>query len=998
MSTFTWLGGSLSAPASWTQPDPMNPVEPGSSDTIILNLGGALTGSVSPQYAMISGAYTLATGTIAAGGINISAGSITQTGGSLSGAASGEIMGSLTAMVAYKQSGGTNSMAFMEFNSGTYELDAGGTLSVTSTASGEYIGDTPGRTGAFTQKGGTNTVAYFLSLGNQGTGSYDLQAGTLMSQYDYVGQNGTGNFTQEGGTNTASNRVVLGIDLTGGSQPAGTGTYTLGGTGKLTTQTIFIGSDPSCTGTFNFNTKAGDKATLSISGTGGFPGLIVGGQGIGTFTQKTGAVSTTVAVGFRTGGTGTYNFQGGSLSSTDEEVGVAGTGTFNQTAGTNTATKGDLIVGNMSGSDGTIQLHGGGVTVSVGNLTVGAQANSTGDFHFDDMTGDTATLVLTKGSITVGDGGTGTFEMGGGMLSGNLTLGSQTGGEGTFTLTGGTFTSTDGDEVIGDAGTGTFTQTAGMNLIDNGGLFLGNSANGSGTYNLGQTGMLKITGGDFQMAVGGNSTATFNFNTKMGDKATLSIDTKLIEVGVHGMATFIMGSGTLNAKLVVGGQVGSSGKFELDGGTVSAKGQVVGNDGAGTFTMNAGTDKLSSGDLILGAFAAGGGTFTMAKGTLTNGGELVGYAGAGHFIQVGGTNKISGAGSLLDVGVQAKSVGTFMLKGGTLTTVKEVVGDAGTGTVTQTGGTNTITGNLVIGNMAKGLGTYTQTGGSVAVKAPKGGNAAVMLGVSAGSNGTLSVTKAKLTTPSLVIGTKGKGNVTAGAGGVITVAKSVTIAAGSTLTSTAGSVDIGSGVKAIAKTIGIGTGGSLTGAGTVTGAIKETSKGSIKALGGVLKIVGAVSGGGTLSISDHATLDLAGKDANTVAFLGAAGILKLEQTAQVTGTITKLQVGDTIDIAGTVISKAALSGSTLTLTKKSGGTIALKVAGTLTGTKFGIVDDGHGGSDIVLQKSAALSPALALFGQYVAAGFDPHSHAAPGAAIAVTPPAALHLDLAASHA
>ncbi len=65
---------------------------------------------------------------------------------------------------------------------------------------------------------------------------------------------------------------------------------------------------------------------------------------------------------------------------------------------------------------------------------------------------------------------------------------------------------------------------------------------------------------------------------------------------------------------------------------------------------------------------------------------------------------------------------------------------------------------------------------------------------------------------------------------------------------------------------------------------------------------------GTLSIADHASLKLTGKDANTVAFAGAAGILKLEKTPQVSGKITKLQVGDTIAIAiaiaGTAISRA----------------------------------------------------------------------------------------------
>ncbi len=87
----------------------------------------------------------------------------------------------------------------------------------------------------------------------------------------------------------------------------------------------------------------------------------------------------------------------------------------------------------------------------------------------------------------------------------------------------------------------------------------------------------------------------------------------------------------------------------------------------------------------------------------------------------------------------------------------------------------------------------------------------------------------------------------------------------------------------------------------------------------------------------------------------------------------------------------------MTLISKGGGSIVLTVAGSLTGTKFAVQSDGHGGSDIVLEKSAAPPPALAPFGQYVAAGFGPHGHAAE-ATITPTPSAAGYFDLAASHA
>jgi hypothetical protein len=1038
--SFTWIGGSLSSPSSWSQPDPMNPREPGSSDEIIFNGTGTLTGSVAPSYSSISGTFDLEGSIVSVGSEILNKGTLTIENGAVFSGGS-ELVGSAMAAPSLIQKGGTSSFGLMEFNAGTYELD-GGSLSVGST--GEYIADGTGLTATFTQKGGMNQIALFMTLGYQGTGTYDLQNGAITAHQEYIGQNGSGSFKQEGGTNTLTDRIVLGINLIGSSAAAGTGTYTLGGTGSLSVQTIFIGSDPGCTGTFNFNANMADNASLAVSGTGGYPGLIVGGQGTGTFTQGHGAVSTTIAVGFRNTGKGTYNFNGGNIASTDEEVGVAGMGTLTQIAGTNaptgaglivgvqggstglyqlksgtlnatgetvggsgagtldqtfgsnTVTKTDLIVGNASGGDGTYQLHDGSLTISAGDLTIGAQANSTGDFECNPTAGDAATLVLTKGTVTVGDDGTGTFTLGGGTLSSSLTLGAQVGGNGTFTFMAGTLTSTDGDEVIGDAGSGKFAQTAGANTIDNGGLFLGNSNGGSGTYMLGGTGALKISSGTFDIAVGGKSTGTFDFNTKAGDKATISIDTKLIEVGVHGQGTFIQGGGTLGAKVVVGGQVGSNGMFELDGGTVSAKGQVVGNDGAGTFTINGAKSKDSitgNGDLIMGAFAAGGGKFNLNNGTVTGGSELIGYAGAGTFIQKAGTNKLSGVAAILDLGVQVGSVGTYTLSGGTFSTTLETVGDAGTGTFTESGKTtDTVNGQLIIGNNG-GTGTFTLSGGSVTVK---GATASTALGSGAKSTGALTVAAAKLTTPSLAIGAKGVGHVTVNAGGAIAVSKAVTIAAGSMLTLVKGALTIGT-AKAKAGAVVIGKGGSLTGAGTVTAAISQAASGNLQAKGGVLTLAGAVNGGGTIGVADQATLDLTGKDANTVAFLGAAGTLKLEKTAVVAAKIAQLQVGDVIDIAGTTITKAALAGSTLTLSKMGGGTIALTLTGSFSGDKFAVQSDGHGGSNIVLQKASASTPSLSLFGQYVAAGFG-RGDTGHGLSAPVIPPSATHPDFAHGHA
>ncbi len=44
MTTFTWVGGSMSAPASWAPQDPNNIVEPGANDLVNIGIDGTLDG------------------------------------------------------------------------------------------------------------------------------------------------------------------------------------------------------------------------------------------------------------------------------------------------------------------------------------------------------------------------------------------------------------------------------------------------------------------------------------------------------------------------------------------------------------------------------------------------------------------------------------------------------------------------------------------------------------------------------------------------------------------------------------------------------------------------------------------------------------------------------------------------------------------------------------------------------------------------------------------
>ena len=52
------------------------------------------------------------------------------------------------------------------------------------------------------------------------------------------------------------------------------------------------------------------------------------------------------------------------------------------------------------------------------------------------------------------------------------------------------------NEYVGNLGTGTFTQSAGTNAVSSN-LYLGNTAGAGGTYNLGGSGQLSVSGSEY---------------------------------------------------------------------------------------------------------------------------------------------------------------------------------------------------------------------------------------------------------------------------------------------------------------------------------------------------------------------------------------------------------------------------------------------------------------------------------------------------------------------
>ena len=131
--------------------------------------------------------------------------------------------------------------------------------------------------------------------------------------------------------------------------------------------------------------------------------------------------------------------------------------------------------------------------------------------------------------------------------------------------------------------------------------------------------------------------------------------------------------------------------------------------------------------------------------------------------------------------------------------------------------------------------------------------------------------------------------------------------------------------------------------------------GTLTATGGGLLVLGPLPNGSEpVTIDSGSILGLQTPEAGTVTFAGS-GTLILDNPASFTGQIAGLEVGDTIDLAGTQAQSTTISGSTLTVTETNGGpTLTFNVSGALTNTDVVVHGDGYGGSDSVISPAGYL--------------------------------------------
>ncbi|MCA1298110.1 autotransporter domain-containing protein [Stappia indica] len=566
-------------------------------------------------------------------------------------------------------------------NSGTITGGAGGH----GGAGGDSIAASTGPAGS-AGLGGAGISGSNLTIVNSGTISGGLSGGNRANAIEFTGGTNSlelragstiiGNVVAGGGNDT----LVLGGETSPGSSfdlgeigtkytgfetvsKTGASTWTMTGTagaalGHLTVSGGALNLDGATATVSNFHVvdgaavvsngsgidsfriylggQAGKTGTLTVSGSGtsmnSTNSLLLGysgGDG-GSLTVSNGASLTTgynAFLGNVANGTGTVNVTGADSSWTvadDLRVGYRGTGFLSIADGAKVSTGKQTVVGNLGGSNGTLDISGSGSSLtSNDNMVVGSSGNGTVAISNGGVLNTSKLLILGSGSssnATVTVSGTGSS-----INAADVVAIGQSGQTSTLTLTDG--------GALNAASTvylARFAGTASLNI----GAAAGETAAAAGTMTASS-----LTFGD------GNGALVFNHTD-----------------GAYSFATDIRGRGTIEAHagttILTGNNAAFTGKTVVNGGTLRAGGANAFADNT-RYEINGGTLDLAGHDLTMSALWGTGGTLTSTGSQadlILDQDDVTGFSG-----------EISGLGDITKTGF-----GTVFLRGDT--TVSGAIG------------------------------------------------------------------------------------------------------------------------------------------------------------------------------------------------------------------------------------------------------------------------------------------------------------------------------------
>ena len=268
--------------------------------------------------------------------------------------------------------------------------------------------------------GTLTTNGTWVFVGNSGgTGIIHVNSGGTLSTDNDIRFNQGAIHVNSGGTLTAG-RIVGTGGTSGQINVSGTGSLTTLGAGTANGSPDLLNvAVSSFSGTIsaarNLNFRNGTTSDMSggsiTTGAGGE--IRIGNFGTHTFTQSAGSISTGqwMVVGIGAGGDGTYNMSGGSVTSATGTGSTAfttigaggGTGVVNMSGGTWTDVN-RTFVGENTGGTGTFNLNGG--VLHTGRVETGG---GTGNLNFDGGTlrayRNESNFITANTSVRVEDGG-----------------------------------------------------------------------------------------------------------------------------------------------------------------------------------------------------------------------------------------------------------------------------------------------------------------------------------------------------------------------------------------------------------------------------------------------------------------------------------------------------------------------------------------------------------------------------------------------------------------
>lgn len=569
-------------------------------------------------------------------------------------------------------------------------------------------------------------------------------------------------------------------------------------------------------------------------------------------------------------------------SSGEGTLTVGSTGTVSSgglTVGTAAASKGIMTInGNMTNTTATIGNSAGSIgVIAVGGLWANSGAVTIGSFGSGTVTinstGKATTAALTVGN---GSGSKGTLTISGSMLNTSSIVGSQAGSEGIVNVSG-TWTNSNAI-TIGGSGTGALTVNNGGRATSTSTITIGSSAGGSGNASI--FGNLSNGSNGFWVGASGSGALT------VGNTGTVSTGALTLGNASGARSTLTINGSMLNTTAAIANSAGSRASVAVSGTWTNSSALTIGGSGVADVTVNSGGVINSVGTTILGSLAGSAGS-VVVRGALNNtGGDLwIASQGTGT-LTVGEQGSVSvnnGSGivylningsGVLNIGGAVTGGTPATAEGAGILKVTEVAGGGGAGT-------------SILNFNHTGTGYYFTKTGNAAGAAIKISGSNTSVNVYAGEtilnrdNYYGAGTTVTGSTARLVAGftnSLGTGAVAVSNGGVLEVASGVTASNavglnGSTLLLSNG---VAGGVVQFS-----GTGGSVSGAGTLSQGLTLTS-GNTLAAGG--------AGVGTLTFGDALNLESGSITKFDINSFTAGGYDLLSGTGQ------SVTLGGTLDI------------------------------------------------------------------------------------------------------